>query len=82
MSAYMPNRRDFLKLATASSYVPFLSHLAWGAQIETETERTRWYRDTKYGLFHPWGAVLTGWCGSVMVDHEAEARGNPAAQAF
>lgn len=51
----MPNRRDFLKLAAASGCMPWLSRSAWGAQIETEPERTRWYRDAKFGMFIHWG---------------------------
>ena len=44
-----------MKLAMASSCLPFLSRSAWGATSETETERTRWYRDAKFGMFMHWG---------------------------
>jgi alpha-L-fucosidase len=55
MSNFVSDRRQFIKLAAASSCAPFLSHSAWAAMMETEAERTRWYRDAKFGMFIHWG---------------------------
>jgi alpha-L-fucosidase len=42
-----------MKTAIASSCVPFLPDMALGET--TEDERTRWYRDAKFGMFIHWG---------------------------
>src|ERR1700692_2176467 len=56
MSAYIRNRREFLRLALAGSSVPFLSPLAWGEALAYDrADRTRWYRDAKFGMFIHWG---------------------------
>lgn len=52
MSAYIPNRREFLKLAIAGSCVPGFSRLACEAQAY---DRTTWYRNAKFGMFVHWG---------------------------
>lgn len=42
-----------MKTAIASSCIPFLPNAAWAET--TEDERTRWYRDAKFGMFMHWG---------------------------
>ena len=53
MSAYIYNRRDFLRLGVASATLPFLPNLAFGESLEDE--RTAWYRAAKFGMFIHWG---------------------------
>jgi alpha-L-fucosidase len=53
MSAYVWNRRKFLKLASAASCVPAFPGLDWAE--EDASARTRWYRDAKFGMFIHWG---------------------------
>jgi len=53
MSAYIRDRRDFLKLALAGSCVPLLPRMGWGES--TACDRTSWYRNAKFGMFIHWG---------------------------
>lgn len=53
MSAYIRDRRDFLKLAAASSLLPLLPSLAWAKAMAYD--RTTWYRNAKFGMFIHWG---------------------------
>src|ERR1700732_3918072 len=53
MSAYIRDRRDFLRLALAGSCVPFLPRLGWGEALACD--RTSWYRNAKFGMFIHWG---------------------------
>lgn len=53
MSAYISNRRYFLKLAIGASALPFLPRIGFG--LAPEDERTAWYRDAKFGMFIHWG---------------------------
>jgi alpha-L-fucosidase len=53
MSAYIRDRRDFLKLALAGSCLPLFPHLGWGAALPCD--RTTWYRNAKFGMFIHWG---------------------------
>lgn len=46
-------RRDFLKLALASSALPLLPSLAFAAA--SADDRTGWYRNAKFGMFIHWG---------------------------
>ena len=46
-------RREFLKLATTSSALPFLSRVGWAASLGAD--RTEWYRNAKFGMFIHWG---------------------------
>lgn len=51
----MTNRRTFISLAAASFCTPFHPHFAWGTAMDPEAERTRWYRQAKFGMFIHWG---------------------------
>ena len=53
MSAYLRDRRDFIKLALAASSLPFAPSLGWA--FGSEEERTTWYRNAKFGMFIHWG---------------------------
>ncbi len=53
MSAYLHDRRDFLKLAVAGSCLPFLPRLGWAEAMAAD--RTAWYRQAKFGMFIHWG---------------------------
>jgi alpha-L-fucosidase len=53
MSAYIRDRRDFLKLALAGSCVPLFPYSGWGAALPCD--RTTWYRNAKFGMFIHWG---------------------------
>ena len=53
MSAYLPSRRQFLRLALAGSYLPFLPYPGWADAITCD--RTTWYRNAKFGMFIHWG---------------------------
>lgn len=55
MSAFLSNRRQFLKYAACASSLSMLPRFALGATTETEEERTAWYRDAKFGMFIHWG---------------------------
>ena len=52
-SATSPNRRDFLKVASAAGTLPLISNLAWSSIFSDE--RTAWYRNAKFGMFVHWG---------------------------
>jgi alpha-L-fucosidase len=54
MSGYSHSRRDFVRLALAGSSLPLLGRL--GSGVGLADERTRWYRDAKFGMFIHWGA--------------------------
>jgi alpha-L-fucosidase len=54
MSAYISDRREFLRLALASSALPLFPDPAWGAALSCD--RTTWYRNAKFGMFIHWGA--------------------------
>ncbi|GAC1703162.1 MAG: hypothetical protein NVS9B4_10410 [Candidatus Acidiferrum sp.] len=49
----LKDRRDFLKLALASSTLPLLPSLAFAS--ESADDRTAWYRQAKFGMFIHWG---------------------------
>lgn len=53
MSAYLLNRRNFLRTGIGAASLPFLPNRAWG--LLPEDERTAWYRDAKFGMFIHWG---------------------------
>jgi alpha-L-fucosidase len=53
MSAYIRDRRDFLKLALAGSCLPLFPRSGWGAALPCD--RTTWYRNAKFGMFIHWG---------------------------
>ncbi len=53
MTAYAPNRRQFLKSALGTSSLFFLPRT--GFAMESEDERTAWFRDAKFGMFIHWG---------------------------
>ena len=53
MSAYIPNRREFLRLAVAASCLPLASHFALAEAMAYD--RTAWYRKAKFGMFIHWG---------------------------
>jgi alpha-L-fucosidase len=53
MSTYISNRRQFLKLAAAGSFVPALPRLGWSEAMACD--RTTWYRNAKFGMFIHWG---------------------------
>lgn len=47
------SRRDFIRLSLAGSSLPFMRDLALGFSLAND--RTRWYRDAKFGMFIHWG---------------------------
>src|SRR5690348_1650479 len=53
MSAYIWDRRRFLKLALAGSCLSMLPRLGWPEAISCD--RTTWYRNAKFGMFIHWG---------------------------
>ena len=53
MSGYSQDRRDFIKLALATSSLSFAPSLGWA--FGSEEERTTWYRNAKFGMFIHWG---------------------------
>ncbi|HEY4817459.1 MAG TPA: alpha-L-fucosidase [Candidatus Acidoferrum sp.] len=53
MSAYLQDRRDFIKLALATSSLSFAPSFGWA--FGSEEERTTWYRNAKFGMFIHWG---------------------------
>jgi alpha-L-fucosidase len=53
VSAYSASRRDFIRLALAASSFPFMRNPGLGASLAND--RTRWYRDAKFGMFIHWG---------------------------
>src|SRR6202158_183265 len=54
VSACCSSRRDFIRLtALAGSSLPFMRSLGLGSSLAHD--RTRWYRDAKFGMFIHWG---------------------------
>jgi alpha-L-fucosidase len=53
MSAHSNRRRNFLKLALASSYSTIFPRLSWSRGLASD--RTNWYRNAKFGMFIHWG---------------------------
>ena len=53
VSACSPSRRGFIRLALAGSSLPFMPSLGLGSGLAND--RTRWYRDAKFGMFIHWG---------------------------
>ena len=53
MSAYIRNRRQFVKTALVGSMLPLVSRPGWGAALACD--RTTWYRNAKFGMFIHWG---------------------------
>jgi alpha-L-fucosidase len=53
MSAYISNRRHFIKLALAGSCISAFYRLGWGEAMACD--RTTWYRNAKFGMFIHWG---------------------------
>jgi alpha-L-fucosidase len=49
VSACSPSRRDFIKLGLEGSSLPFMRRL--GLSSSLANDRTRWYRDAKFGMF-------------------------------
>ena len=49
----MASRRDFIRLALAGSSLPFMRDQGLGPGLAND--RTRWYRDAKFGMFIHWG---------------------------
>ncbi|PYU81398.1 MAG: hypothetical protein DMG50_16185 [Acidobacteria bacterium] len=58
VSACSPSRRDFIRLALAGSSLPFMPSLGLGSGLAND--RTRWYRDAKFGMFIHWGTIRAG----------------------
>jgi alpha-L-fucosidase len=53
MSAYLQDRRDFIKFVLASSSLSFAPSVGWA--FGSEEERATWYRNAKFGMFIHWG---------------------------
>ncbi len=53
MSAYISDRRKFIRHAMASSCLPFFPNFAWGES--GDRDRTGWFRAAKFGMFIHWG---------------------------
>lgn len=53
MSAYSPDRREFIKMALAYAVAPAFTSLDWAESAASD--RTRWYREAKFGMFIHWG---------------------------
>src|SRR5512146_268791 len=53
MSAYMLDRRFFLKSALAASCFPAFPRPGWA--LASSSDRTAWYRQAKFGMFIHWG---------------------------
>jgi alpha-L-fucosidase len=53
MNWFSCNRRNFIKAAALSSCVPVIPNFRLAAPIAED--RTRWYRDAKFGMFIHWG---------------------------
>jgi alpha-L-fucosidase len=53
MSAYIWNRREFLRLASAATCLPAFPGLSWAEA--SACDRTTWYRNAKFGMFIHWG---------------------------
>jgi alpha-L-fucosidase len=50
---FTSNRRDFIRVAGLSSFLPLIHPLSFAAGIVDD--RTAWYRDAKFGMFIHWG---------------------------
>ena len=53
MSAYIRDRREFLRLALTASCLPLLPQ--FGRAEAAAFDRTSWYRKAKFGMFIHWG---------------------------
>jgi alpha-L-fucosidase len=53
MSAYLSDRREFLRLVLAGSCLPVLRRPGWAQAVGCD--RTTWYRNAKFGMFMHWG---------------------------
>src|SRR5260221_8917678 len=53
MSAFVQDRRNFLRMAFAASSLPLMPSFGWA--FESGDERTTWYRNAKFGMFIHWG---------------------------
>ncbi|WP_263354856.1 alpha-L-fucosidase [Acidicapsa acidisoli] len=53
MSAYIRDRREFLRLALTASCLPLLPGPGWAEALADD--RTSWYRKAKFGMFIHWG---------------------------
>src|SRR5258708_2166886 len=53
MNTYLTARRDFIKIATAASSLPFIPSVGLASAVADD--RTAWYRDAKFGMFIHWG---------------------------
>ena len=53
MSAYIRDRREFLRLVLAGASLPFFPTAMWAEAIACD--RTSWYRNAKFGMFIHWG---------------------------
>jgi hypothetical protein len=53
MTAYLQDRRDFIKFVLAASSLSFAPSL--GSAFGSEEERTAWYRHAKFGMSIHWG---------------------------
>ncbi len=53
MSAHFQSRRNFLKTTLATSCLSAITHSA--CALSTDSDRTGWYREAKFGMFIHWG---------------------------
>src|SRR6266581_811223 len=53
VGACLSSRRDFIRFALAGSSLPFMRSQGLGSSLAND--RTRWYRDAKFGMFIHWG---------------------------
>src|SRR5260370_2657045 len=53
MNANVTARRDFIKLALAASSLPFIPSVGFASAFADD--RTKWYREAKFGMFIHWG---------------------------
>src|SRR6266700_2119738 len=52
VGACLSSRRDFIRFALAGSSLPFMRSQGLGSSLAND--RTRWYRDAKFGMFIHW----------------------------
>jgi alpha-L-fucosidase len=50
---FTSNRRDFVRVAGLSSFLPLIHSLSFAASMVDD--RTAWYREAKFGMFIHWG---------------------------
>src|SRR6266704_6468742 len=53
VSGCLFSRGDFIRFALAGSSLPFMRSQGLGSSLAHD--RTRWYRDAKFGMFIHWG---------------------------